>query len=268
MTSTASPTEDSQNDKLTADQLFEQSVHLFNSSDFQGAIHNYCQALEIYIGLEAKFEVARTLNAVGVAYYKQGEISKAIDVYQEARKLVQELENKELEARILNNIGLIFKFRQDYSGALSFYQNSFKIFKELGKASDQISVLDNIGYVYCQMSDHKKARDYYQYALKLLEEVEEYNKDDERKILRNLVHAFRKITESFEDREISSLVSSDTVASSSQETREIRFNASSEKLPKDDSNDGDDRDKEILPRPLPTPKRIIDEPEDDMTSCC
>ncbi len=123
-------------------------------------------------------------NAIGVAYFQEGNFPRSLDHYLKALKIDENLQDKNEMANVLVNIGILYKDQGDYSKALDYYFRALKIDNELleqalltrnvdeiRKAKKGIAAdLSNIGLAYYEQKNFSKALDYYFKSLKIDEE--------------------------------------------------------------------------------------------------
>jgi signal transduction histidine kinase/DNA-binding NarL/FixJ family response regulator/tetratricopeptide (TPR) repeat protein len=146
--------------------------------DFNAAMKNHHQALEIWNGLADKMNQARTINHIAVVHKKQGNYTKAIEMYMEALRINESIGNHRGIAVLQNNIGLIYynqayrstdlDFRIEYlNKALERLEASNKIREEIGDKAGLLSGRMNLATVYFELRHFDKSKEIYLQCLEL-----------------------------------------------------------------------------------------------------
>ncbi|WP_293105911.1 tetratricopeptide repeat protein, partial [Moorena sp. SIO3I6] len=114
--------------KAKADQLFQQGIEQYKTSQYKAALKSWQEALGIYRELEDRQGEADSLNNLGLAYRRLGQYRKAIEFHQQSLAIERELENRQGEANSLNYLGLAYGRLGQYRKAIEFYQHSLSLF--------------------------------------------------------------------------------------------------------------------------------------------
>lgn len=174
-----------------AKQLFEQGVQQYREQQYIEAISIFQQALSIQRDLNQTLAVVRTLNAIGLCYYRLGQTSEALHYYQQAliplKSIYKSEKSEELEAQIrkgqvLNNIGLIYKDLAQYDKAWTIFQQALVIYKQTKNPEERSKVLNNLGTIAIYLARYPEALNYLQQSL----DLQQQQKNDEEEIGRTL----------------------------------------------------------------------------------
>ncbi len=134
--------------------------------DYQGAIHDAEQAIQVRQALHEDSGLGADFNTIGVAYYYLGNYPSALEHYQEALKHDRMTGNTNGEVRRLNNIGNIHYFQGRYMSALESYQSALQLVNantsQSWHAWGRRLTTANIATVYQRLGLEEQALELYQ----------------------------------------------------------------------------------------------------------
>ena len=151
----------------TTDNLFEYAYFLYEHNQLDQANLFYTETLEICRNLGDLFNVARTLNNLGILHYSKNEMAIAEQEYQEALQIRRELavENPRSflpdVATTLNNLAVLHSDKNERLIALAEYQEALQIRRELAVENprsflpDVAMTLINLSVFYAQAQSKK-----------------------------------------------------------------------------------------------------------------
>ncbi|MEP0785885.1 tetratricopeptide repeat protein [Coleofasciculus sp. FACHB-129] len=119
-----------QDDRTEADQLFQQGVQQFQTSQFEAALQSWQQALMIYREIKDRPSEGQVLVNLGVAYYSLGLYPKAIDCYKQVLAIVGENEDRSIESYALGNLGNAYHSLGDFARAIEYHQQHLTLAKK------------------------------------------------------------------------------------------------------------------------------------------
>ena len=122
-------------------------IHWYKG-EYQKAIENHSQSLEIYTQLGDRLSAAKSINNLGLVYWSKGDIDKAIEHYEHCLQISQELDDKYQLSNIYNNLGTAHTMKGDLDKSLEFFELSLELTEELGRKRDIAMALTNMGAVY------------------------------------------------------------------------------------------------------------------------
>ena len=159
------------NKKGMAAALNIQGAVLYIQGNYELALSNYRNSLNIKIEIDDKTGIAAVYNNIGGVYMIQGNAEKAIIYHQKSLKINKELDDINGIAKSYNNIGLIYNHLGDYNQAMKFYKKSLKI-NERGNNKYNISMTHmNIGNIYYEQGNHKMALECFKKSLNVQKEI-------------------------------------------------------------------------------------------------
>ncbi|WP_424101985.1 tetratricopeptide repeat protein [Moorena producens] len=156
-----------------ADQLREQGIEQYKTSQYQAALKSWEEALRIYRELADRQGEAKSLNNLGVAYHSLGQYRKAIEFHQQSLALAREMEDRQGEARSVNNLGNAYDSLGQYRKAIEFHQQSLSLKRELQDRQGEAYSLNNLGLVYDSLGQYRKAIEFHQQSLSLKRELQD-----------------------------------------------------------------------------------------------
>lgn len=200
-----------QSREADVEQLYQEGIQQFRTSQFQEALKTYQQVLKLrqdigdkigegetlyrigviyrYLGqylqakeyIELALEIAqtfneptllgRTLSEMGVIYYNLGQYPKALEFYQQALAIGREIGDRTVEAHTLDHKGIVHRRQGEYSRALELHQQALAISREIGDRAVQGRILNNIGFVYNRLGDYSRSLEFDRQALAVSREI-------------------------------------------------------------------------------------------------
>ena len=139
------------------------------SGNYNKAIAQYKEALEIDDKLKDLISKAAVLNNIGGIYLTWGNYDKALDNYNKALEIAHDIGDFSGKIINRNNIGRVYEIRGNFNQALEMYKESLKIVQEIGDLSQKAAILNNIGMIYSTKQDYKVALEQFTEALKIAE---------------------------------------------------------------------------------------------------
>jgi tetratricopeptide (TPR) repeat protein/CHAT domain-containing protein len=134
------------------------------------AIDSFVAALEVYRELDNDIAIARTLDSIGVIYRDLGKLDMAMRFLNDAINKHKDLNDEIAEAKTLSDIAVIYETRGQYEKALEIYKNNYEMFNENKDDKNSLSSLNSMGGVYQHMGDYGKAMKIFKKNLGFLRE--------------------------------------------------------------------------------------------------
>ncbi|MDM8564215.1 CHAT domain-containing protein [Candidatus Halobeggiatoa sp. HSG11] len=138
---------------------------------YQKALTNYQQALEIHREIGNKLGEGASLGNIGSVYRELEQYQKALFNHQQALEINREIGHKHGEGVNLINIGNVYKNIGQYQKALSYSQQSLEIDREIGNKHGEAIDLDGIGIIYKKLGEYQKAKTNFQDCTTILETI-------------------------------------------------------------------------------------------------
>ncbi|MEM6435708.1 MAG: CHAT domain-containing protein [Cyanobacteria bacterium P01_D01_bin.115] len=157
--------------KVRADELLDQGIEQFNTSQFREALQSWEAALTIYREIGDRQLEGRTLGNLGIAYRKLGDYQQAINFHQQALIITREIGDRQSEGRTLGNLGIAYRKLGDYQQAINFHQQALTITREIGDRQFEGRTLGNLGIAYRKLGDYQQAINFHQQALIIAREI-------------------------------------------------------------------------------------------------
>ena len=174
-----------------ADELLQQGIHQYQSSQFEAALQSWQEALIIYQKINDRQGEGAALVNLGAAYLSLGDYTKAIEYQQQSLAIAREINDQSGEGAALVNLGLAYHSLGDYTTAIEYHQQSLAIAREIKDRHGEGLVLGNLGIAYNAQGDYAKAIDYYHQSLAIAREIK--NRQGEGKSLGNLGIAYHDL---------------------------------------------------------------------------
>jgi len=139
--------------------------------EYQKAIENYNQVLEISLEIGDNHIKGQCLSGLGNAYENLGEYRKAINYHEQALKISREIDNQLSEGHDLGNLGNAYYRLDEYRKAIVYYEQALNISLEIGNRLGESKALGNLGNAYDRLSEYQKAIEYYEQQLSISREI-------------------------------------------------------------------------------------------------
>nr|WP_199305066.1 CHAT domain-containing tetratricopeptide repeat protein [Coleofasciculus sp. FACHB-125] len=175
--------------KAEADQLFQQGLEQFQTSQIETALQSWQQALNLYREIKDRLGEGKSLGGLGNAYYSLGDYAKAIDYHQQRLAIAKGIKDRQGEGASLGNLGNAYYSLRDYVKAIDYQQQSLAIAKGVRDRLGEGQSLGNLGNAYLSLGDYAKAIDYHQQSLAITKEIKD--RQGEGNSLGNLGLAYR-----------------------------------------------------------------------------
>ena len=148
-------------------------VALKEKGNFQAAIRNLFEAVNIRREHEAPGLLATSYQELGIVHGREGDYAKSIEYYQTALNLFAGDKPSYDLARTLQAIGIIYRKMGEYDKALENLELSNKYFIELyGRIDPDVAdCYNNLGNVYGDAGQSKKALEQYEYSLQINQQL-------------------------------------------------------------------------------------------------
>jgi CHAT domain-containing protein len=135
------------------------------------AMAKYEDALGRWRGADDPAGEAETLQKIGSAHRRLGNISRALEYYLHALRLWRTVGNRVGEAHMLYSIGAVYDELDEKQQALDYLNQALVLRRAIGYRRGEADALINIGKIYFALNEPEKALDYYHQALWLKQAV-------------------------------------------------------------------------------------------------
>jgi tetratricopeptide (TPR) repeat protein len=129
----------------------------------------YRQMLEMHERLRGhlgiSFLEALSINNLGAAYLRTGQVQNAFSCYEKALKVAREENNRQGEGVLLGNLGVCYSAIGQTTQAINHLSQGLSISRELGNLHDEINQLNYLGDCYAKVGETAQAMDCYTQAL-------------------------------------------------------------------------------------------------------
>jgi non-specific serine/threonine protein kinase len=136
-----------------------------NQSDYEKALTQLEESLDLYQKLGDQEGMAWVLNNIGNVRLDQGDYDGAVSLYEESLARYRELGEKDGISRTLNNLAIVAAYQEDYVRSLSLFEESLVVHRELGYKDGIAQLLTNLGELTLRQENFERALAYYQEGL-------------------------------------------------------------------------------------------------------
>ena len=159
------------NDKIGISDALNNIGHYFRKiNDFDQAIENFQQALNICRTLKDDSEIANIYSNIGHVYWLSGDFPNALDYYQLSLGIFITLNDLKRQSMAYNNLGSVYFRLGIYDESMNNFLNSLSIREKMDDPKI-CSTLNNLGNIYVRLCDYEKALEMYQRSLEYKQEL-------------------------------------------------------------------------------------------------
>ena len=150
--------------KGEADALNNIGHYFRKTNNFDKALENFQQAINIYRNLKADKDIANMYDNIGHIYWFKSDFQNALDYYKRSLGMFIAFSDLKRQSLSYNNLGSVYFRLGMYDESMINFLNSLSIREEM---DDPLlhSTLNNLGNIYVRLSDYGKAIEMYQRSL-------------------------------------------------------------------------------------------------------
>jgi signal transduction histidine kinase len=142
------------------------SAHIVSDSAFR----NYFKAQKIYLQIDDKYNLSKTLLSKASLQYNEGDFFESeISVFKALSILKQQKNVNDQLYECYNLLGILYNEKEEYARALEFQNKALITLNDKTIPPDlqlKATSLNNIGFVYMRMRKYKQAIGYFEEGLK------------------------------------------------------------------------------------------------------
>lgn len=155
---------------VSAELNYTRGFAVENLGEFDSAITNYQNGLEIAESLNDKKNIATGLINLGAIYYLTQKFDRSLIVFNQALNIAIPLKDNELLGYIYSELGILYEYMYEEEKAMAFYLKSYEYFQQAGKNFNAYNSLRNIAINHVR---HRR----YEEAIKINKEIVEHEKE-------------------------------------------------------------------------------------------
>ena len=163
--------------KAEADQLLQQGIQQYQTSQFREALQSWEKALQIYREIKDRQGEVNSLGNLGVAYQSLGQYEKVIEYLQQTLNIAREIPDRQGEAYALGNLGIAYDSLGQYARAIEYYQQLLDIAREIQDRPGEAASLSGLGNAYDSLGQYQKAIEYLQRSLAIAREIPDQQRE-------------------------------------------------------------------------------------------
>ena len=171
-----------------ADQLFQQGIRQFKTSQFAEALQSWEQALEIYQAIGNRQKQVSVMGNLAIIYDTSGQHKQAIALYEQVLAITQQISDHAGEGRSLVNLGIAYNNLKQHHQAIKYLEQGLEILRQIGDRAGEGRSLINLGLAHKNLGQYQQAIELYEQGLVIIRETGDLT--TEFKILRNLANVY------------------------------------------------------------------------------
>ncbi|MGR3278714.1 CHAT domain-containing protein [Acaryochloris marina NIES-2412] len=160
-----------QGNSKKADQIFQQGIQQYKTSQFRAALQSWELALKLYRQIGDRQGEANSLGNLGNAYDSLGQYKKAISFHQQHLDISRQIGDRQGEANSLGNLGNAYHSLGQYKKAISFHQQHLDISRQIGYREGEAASLGSLGNAYSNLGQYEKAISFHQQDLDISRQI-------------------------------------------------------------------------------------------------
>ena len=151
-------------EKSIADALNHIGNYFRNTYDYDAALRNYQQALNIYRELRSNHDIANIYDNIGHIYWAMGDFPNTLDYFSRSMGIFIALKEQKRLSATYNNLGSVYFRLGMYDESMEYFLKSLSIREEMNDSLIH-STLNNLGNICVRLCDYEKALEMYQRSL-------------------------------------------------------------------------------------------------------
>jgi tetratricopeptide (TPR) repeat protein len=144
----------------------------FYLSDYSKNIEFNNLSLEISVELKDSSGIANTYTSLGNAYLKLGDYPKSLDYFMNSLKIYDGRNDSSRMAGCYNNIAIVYKRQSDIENAMKYYQKALTLSQNFNNTKGEGEANNNIGVLYLEADKYQEALTFFENALSSFEIIE------------------------------------------------------------------------------------------------
>jgi predicted ATPase/class 3 adenylate cyclase len=144
--------------------LLEKARAYYYQGKYASARQAGVTGLEVALAADARIQIARLYNVLGMVMTAEGDFEQAIAYKSQSLERWRALGNKMYIAAVLNNVGENYRIMGAYEQAMEYYQQSLETARELHDIGQVVICLNNLGGAYVGLGQ-------FQLAVETLEQI-------------------------------------------------------------------------------------------------
>lgn len=154
--------------------LFRKGWAFYRLGDWEKALALGEQALALSTGLDARYEMAESLNLIAMLHTSSGRYEQGDHYCQRALAVYREMGNLWRVASMLNNMGEVARLRGDYRAAKALYEEALTAAQQVGFRIADIMIPSNLGGVLTALGNHTLAELYLRQVIAVGDKSDSY----------------------------------------------------------------------------------------------
>ncbi len=150
------------NDSLRAAQMICNIATLYEvEGNYELAIENHYQALDIFTLKGDKKSIALSMNNMGIIFQETNDNANALKYYTQSLQISKSIDNKKGMASSSNNLGSFYTTNYpNLDSALYYYEQSLNIYTGIDNLENQAKAMCNIAGIYVKKKEYNNAFSY------------------------------------------------------------------------------------------------------------
>lgn len=149
-----------------AQALLQVGLAYYCLGQFDQALENYQESLDMFVSLKSKEKPAEILNLIGTLQKKRGDFDLASTYFQQGLEYAQDKGDSIGIGNSLNNLGVLYFQQEHLDTSLDYYLKSTRVKSSIGDTIGLSYNYDNLGMAYTKLENYDSAQFYFELAAK------------------------------------------------------------------------------------------------------
>jgi serine phosphatase RsbU (regulator of sigma subunit)/tetratricopeptide (TPR) repeat protein len=124
-------------------------------------------------GERTKNQLANSYKTVAHCYFLRDDFNNALKQYKNELELRKQLSDKKALGNCLSQVGVMYNYLDDLGQSLEYFFRSLKVIEETGDEEEMAVVYNNLGIAYNRQKNNTKAIEYYKKELAIGEKLKD-----------------------------------------------------------------------------------------------
>jgi class 3 adenylate cyclase/tetratricopeptide (TPR) repeat protein len=152
-----------------AEAFFRKGWAYYRLGNGEAALELGQQALALSTRLDARYQMANSLNLLGGVYNLLGQYAESAPYNERSLQLYRELGDRERVASMLNNLGEHSRLSEDYRTAVNYYREALQMAQDTANRTSEMVFNNNLGGALVGLENYAEAEEHLRTTIQIAE---------------------------------------------------------------------------------------------------
>ena len=134
------------------------------SGDNRTSLSYHEQAIDVATKTNDSSQLAHAHNSIGRLYFEQGMIQQSVSHYIKAQEIFERINDLSGRAYVYQSLGALYEDQHDFAPAENWFKRALKIREQLGVKRELMAAKDALGKLYQETNQLEESNKYYKQA--------------------------------------------------------------------------------------------------------